>query len=93
MLNVSAAEGLAELVNESIFKTLDTSGRQPSEVTAAQVVDDLKNATGMIPGSGYLIVRGHVYDVKEIEHAGNDEDGDGPYTIWMVATRDEPDDE
>lgn len=85
----SATDGLIELVNGSIFKTLDTSGRESSETVAARVVADLKKATGMIPGSGYLIVRGAVYDVKEIETAGEDEDSDGPYTIWMLSTHDE----
>lgn len=86
---MSATDGLIELVNESIFRTLDTSGREPSETVAARVVDDLKNATDASGDIGYLIVGAQVRAVKAYESEGRDEDSDGPYTIWMVSTHDE----
>lgn len=86
---MSATDGLIELVNESIFNTLDTSGREPSEIVAERVVDHLKNATDQASGIGYLIVGGEVRAVKACESEGRDEDSDGPYTIWMVSTHDE----
>ena len=90
---MSATDGLIELINGSIFNTLDTSGREPSEIVAVRVVDDLKNATDQSREVGYLIVGGEVRAVKARKHVGNDEDEDGPYTIWMVSTHDEETDE
>ncbi len=86
---MSATDGLIELIEESIFSTLDNSGRETAGVTATRVVDHLKRATDQGREIGYLIVGGQVRAVKAHESEGRDEDSDGPFTVWVVSTYDE----
>lgn len=83
---MSATDGLIELIRDSIFETLDTSGRETAEVVAARVVDALKQATDTAAVVGYVVANGQVREIKVIEHEFEDSDSDGPFTTWTFST-------
>lgn len=90
----TAEQQLAQLIAGTAWRVCDTQ-IDSAEALAEQIVADLKEfSQSYKDGFSWLIRSGDVYRIKETDHAGNDEDGDGPFTIWMVSTHDdETDDE
>ena len=88
---MSAESDLVDLIEGSVFGVLDTSGRESSRITALQLVEDLKTDSRDDKFEGWLIRVGVVYRVKCCEHEFDDEDDQGPFTVWSFSTHTEPD--
>jgi hypothetical protein len=88
---MSAEGDLVQLMAGSVFEVLDNSGRRSADAVAEGVVSDLKEDSRGDEFGGWLIRAGVVYRVKCCEHEFEDEDDQGPFTVWTFSTHKEPD--